>query len=172
VSVALSNRMVGDQDLAALLLTVLDASGARAEQLALEVDHSMLRDDEGDPAEVLAVLRDMGFQVLVGGMTASCCSHGFAGLPVHGIKLASEFVATLGEDDKPEASAERAIGGVVSAAQLAELPVYAVGVQHERHAVALRELGVELGQGAHFGPPSLPFEVEPMIIAGTVDPDW
>ena len=172
VSVALSNRMVGDQDLAALLLAVLEASGARAEQMALEVDHSMLRDADGDPAEVLTVLRDMGFRVLVGGMTASCCPHGFAGLPVHGIKLAAEFVATLGEDDKPESSAERAIGTVVSAAQLAELPVHAVGVHHERHAVALRELGVELGQGEHFGPPSLPFEVEPMIIAGTVDPDW
>jgi len=172
VSVALANRMVGDQDLAALLLAVLEASGAQAGQLALEVDHSMLRDAEGDPAEVLAVLHDMGFQVLVSGMTASCCSHGFADLPVHGIKLAPEFVATLGEDDKPEPSAERAIGGVVSAAQLAELPVYAVGVHHDRHAAALRELGVEFGQGDHFGPPSLPYEVEPMIIAGTVDPDW
>ena len=172
VSVALANRMVGDQDLAALLLTVLDASGARADQLALEMDHSMLRDAEGDPAEVLTVLRDMGFRVLVSGMTASCCPHGFADLPVHGIKLAPEFVATLGEDDKPEPAAERAIGGVVSAAQLAELPVYAVGVHHERHAAALRELGVEYGQGDHFGPPSLPYEVEPMIIAGTVDPDW
>jgi PAS domain S-box-containing protein/diguanylate cyclase (GGDEF)-like protein len=172
VSVALANRMIGDQDLAALLLAVLDASGARAEQLTLEVDHSMLRDDDGDPAEVLTVLRDMGFRVLVGGMTASCCPHGFTDLPVHGIKLAPEFVATLGEDDKPDPAAQRAIGGVVSAAQLAELPVYAVGVHHERHATALRELGVEYGQGDHFGPPSLPYEVEPMIIAGTVDPDW
>jgi PAS domain S-box-containing protein/diguanylate cyclase (GGDEF)-like protein len=172
VSVALPNRMVGDQDLTALLLAVLDASGAAAGQLALEVDHSMMFDAEGDPAEVLTVLRDMGFQVLVSGLTANCCPRGFADLPVHGIKLAPEFVATLGEDDKPEPSAERAIGGVVSAAQLAELPVCAVGVHHERHAVALRELGVELGQGDHFGPASLPFEVEPMIIAGTVDPDW
>ncbi|MFI9384778.1 putative bifunctional diguanylate cyclase/phosphodiesterase [Kutzneria sp. NPDC052558] len=172
VSVALANRMVGDQDLTALLLAVVQASGARPEQLALEVDHSMLRDADGDPAEVLSVLRDMGFRVLVGGMTASCCPHGFGDLPVHGIKLAAEFVATLGEDDKPEPAAERAIGGVVSAAQLAELPVYAVGVHNERHAATLRELGVEYGQGDHFGPPSLPYEVEPMIIAGTVDPDW
>jgi EAL domain-containing protein (putative c-di-GMP-specific phosphodiesterase class I) len=105
-------------------------------------------------------------------MTATGCPHGFVGMPVHGVKLAPQFVATLGVDDKPEPAAERAIGGVVSAAQLAELPVYAVGVQHERQAAALRELGVEFGQGDHFGPPSLPFEVEPMIIAGTVDPDW
>ncbi|MFC0431161.1 bifunctional diguanylate cyclase/phosphodiesterase [Kutzneria buriramensis] len=172
LSVALSDRMVGDQDLSALLLAVLDASGARAEQLVLEVSPDMLRDADGDPAEVLTVLTDLGFKVLVGGMTASCCPHGFGGLPLHGVKLAPEFVATLGEDDKPEPSAERAIGGVVSAAQLAELPVHAAGVHHERHAVALRELGVELGQGDWFGPPSLPFEVEPMIIAGTVDPDW
>jgi diguanylate cyclase (GGDEF)-like protein len=172
VSVALANRMVCDQEIVALLRTVVEASGARYEQIALEVDNGVLRDPDGDPAEVLDVLADMGFKVLVGGMTATGCPHGLTDLPVHGVKLAPEFVATLGEDDKPEPSAERAIGGVVSAAQLAELPVYAVGVHHERHAAALRDLGVELGQGDYFGPPSLPFEVEPMIISGTVDPDW
>jgi EAL domain-containing protein (putative c-di-GMP-specific phosphodiesterase class I) len=132
----------------------------------------VLRDPDGDPAEVLGVLQELGFLVLVSGMTATSCPHGFADLPVHGVKLAPQFVATLGVDDKPDPSAERAIGSVVSAARLAELPVYAVGVQDERHAAALRELGVDFGQGDHFGPPSLPFEVEPMIIAGNVDPDW
>ncbi|MEV6610297.1 EAL domain-containing protein [Kutzneria sp. NPDC051319] len=172
VSVALPNRMVRDQDIVALLRTVVEASGARYDQLALEVDNSVLRDADGDPAEVLDVFQELGFRLLVTGMTATGCPHGLTGLPVHGVKLAPEFVATLGADDKPEPAAERAISDVVSAARLAELPVYAVGVNHERHATALRELGVELGQGDHFGPPSLPFEVEPMIIAGTVDADW
>jgi predicted signal transduction protein with EAL and GGDEF domain len=172
VSVALADRMVCDQELVALLRTIVEGSGAEYGQLALEVDTSVLRDPDGDPTEVLDVLSDMGFRVLVSGITASSCPHGLTGLPVHGVKLAPEFVASLGEDDKPDPGAEQAIAAVVSAARLAGLAVYAAGVHHERHALALADLGVELGQGDHFGPPSLPFEVEPMIVAGAVDPDW
>jgi PAS domain S-box-containing protein/diguanylate cyclase (GGDEF)-like protein len=172
VSVPLADRLVREPDLVALLRGIMRETGADPSLLALEVNHGVLFDVDGDPAEAIGVLADMGFGVVVRGMVAGNCPHGFRDLPLVAVKLDAEFVATLGTDDEPDPAAERAIGTLVSAAELAELPVHAPGVHSEQIATALRDLGVELGQGGYVGPPSLPFEIDPMITAGTVDPDW
>ncbi|AHI00579.1 putative bifunctional diguanylate cyclase/phosphodiesterase [Kutzneria albida] len=173
VCIGLPNRQSCDQDLIRQLMSVVDQTGVRPELLQLEVDQSVVRDRDGEPLEALSVMVDNGFRVVVSGVGAGGSGPlALAGLPVHGIKLASGFVATLGDGDKPDPTAERAIGTAVSLAHLAELTVHAAGVDREQHAATLRELGVDVGQGQHFGPPALPFEVEPMITSGTVDPEW
>jgi PAS domain S-box-containing protein/diguanylate cyclase (GGDEF)-like protein len=173
VSIGLPNRQVRDQDLIALLQSVIEETGAQPCRVQLEIDQSVVRDAAGEPLEVVSVLTDLGFRVVVSGVGSS--GQGpltFTDLGVHGLKLAPAFVATLGDGDKPDLSTERALSTVMSLAKQAELSVHAPGVESDRHAEALRELGVGLGQGGHFGPPSLPFEIDPMIISGTVDPEW
>ncbi|MBV8933528.1 MAG: EAL domain-containing protein [Kutzneria sp.] len=171
MAVHLPDRQARDQELIGLLMSMVRSSGVEPDQLQLEIDQNVIRDDRGEPLEALSVLADNGFQVVISGVGGS--GRGpltLAGLPVRGVKLAPTFVAALGTAARPDPLVVRAIGGVVSLAEVAGLPVLAAGVTSQAQAATLRDVGVVLGQGEHFGPFALPFEIEPMIAEGTVDP--
>jgi EAL domain-containing protein (putative c-di-GMP-specific phosphodiesterase class I) len=68
------------------------------------------------------------------------------------IKIDRSFVANMGPD-RPDAAI---VGAVIFMSAALGLEVVAEGVEQERQAVMLREMGCPLAQGFHFGRPQRP----------------
>ena len=70
-------------------------------------------------------------------------------MPVDELKIDREFIRSLGRDPEDEAIVE----AVTHLAHAREMRVVAEGLETEDLVVRVRDLGVDLGQGAYFANP-------------------
>jgi len=123
----------------------VEATGAPAGALALEITESMLIDRGPDRLALLEELRELGVELLLDdfGTGWSSLSH-LAQLPITGLKIDRSFVAGLDGSHAP------IVDAIVRLARAFALPVIAEGIEDEGQLQALRRLGCDLGQGFLF----------------------
>jgi len=149
VSVNVSSRQLEEEGFVAQVLRVLAETGASPCQLALELTESAL----GTPAAaaMLQRLRDTGIVLFIDDFGVGYSNlMRLQSLPFDVIKIDRGFVNAL-EDDGAGVAMIRAM--VVLASELG-LGVIAEGIEHERQARMLRDLGVSRGQGYFYGRPA------------------
>ena len=136
----------------------LRESGVAPTSVVLEITETVLLPDEGVTLERLNDLAALGVRLFIDDFGTGYSSLSYLQqLPVHGIKLAREFVSTLGRGPLIDpsnpllASAASATGLVRTIRTLATTlglsSIIAEGVETAEQRDALLELGYRLGQG-------------------------
>lgn len=167
VSVNVSPRQFAAGDFAATVERTLAATGARPEQLVLEITESVLVSDVERTREQLARLVGLGVRVAVDdfgtGYSALAYLRQF---PIDIVKLDRQFVREIG------VTPERATvaGAVIQLAHTLGHEVVAEGVE-ERHQVdALVRMGCDYLQGHHYAAALPPDELRGVVVTRRTSP--
>ncbi len=124
-------------------------AGAEPGAIVLEITESALMGDAPASAEVLAKLRDQGFGIAIDDFGTGYSSLAYLKrLPATSIKVDQTFTSHL-----PDPQDLSVVMAILAIADSYGLSVVAEGVETERHAAILRELGCAQGQGYYFGRP-------------------
>jgi diguanylate cyclase (GGDEF)-like protein len=149
--VNLSAAQLRDPELIPMVRTVLAESGIPPDRLALKITETELLDDAEKSAARFQELRALGVRISLDDFGTGYSSLSYLhSLPLDSLKIAKPFVDGLAGEGR-EASF---IGVIVDLARKLELDVIAEGIETPAQLNALRELGVELGQGYLVGRPA------------------
>ncbi len=150
VSVNVSARQLRDDSLVDHVEAELARHGVPAEMLVLEITESAMMSDQDVASSLLHRLRDLGLTLAVDDFGTGYSSLGhLRRFPVSKVKIDRAFVSGI-EHDPDDAEIVRA---VVAMSLAMRLDVVAEGIETEGQRALLQELGVQLGQGWHFGRP-------------------
>jgi diguanylate cyclase (GGDEF)-like protein/PAS domain S-box-containing protein len=146
VCIQLPKRLAIDPDLVLLVKEQLDRQELPGKALRLCTDSSALLDPRGEVLESLAVLSDLGAQlVLTVSGSADLELIPAHRLPVRHVILTGAVIDGLVE--RADESATRHLGQLIERARELNLRIGAEGVRHEDHAARLREFGVLAARG-------------------------
>jgi EAL domain-containing protein (putative c-di-GMP-specific phosphodiesterase class I) len=149
VSVNLSARQFETNGLVEDVARILEDTGLPATALELEITESVVMDQSEAGIRTLRRLRELGVRLVLddfgtGYSSLSYLKH----LPLDTIKIDRTFVAGIDE------VADRSIvDAVIALAHGLGIGVVAEGIETDRQADQLRELGCDLGQGYLFARP-------------------
>jgi diguanylate cyclase (GGDEF)-like protein len=150
VQVNLSAIELEDEGLVDGVVSAIESSGIRPEQLTLEVTESLLMQDRIRGAATLDALRALGVRLSLDDFGTGYSSLSYLrALPLDQLKIAREFVDTLAENTVDTAFVKL----MVELANTMGLVVVAEGIETAEQLQALRELGCDLGQGYYFAAP-------------------
>jgi diguanylate cyclase (GGDEF)-like protein/PAS domain S-box-containing protein len=118
--------------------------------LTLEVACSLAHHDAEAQRHTLNLLREVGVRLAADDAGSGFSTLGnLTRLPVDELKIDREFVRSLGHDPEDDAIVE----AVTHLAHARDMRVVAEGLETEALVVRVRDLGVDLGQGAFFANP-------------------
>lgn len=150
VSVNLSARNLAEPDLPDDVASLLDMYGLPSDALVVEITESAIAEDPARATATLERLAALGVTVSVDDFGIGYSSLGrLTVLPVGEVKIDRSFVMSA------VASAENAVivRSVVDLGHDLGLRVVAEGVEDERSAQMLADLGCDLAQGFYYAPP-------------------
>ena len=122
----------------------VDRHGLDAGRLSIEITESLALDDSAETGDLLHRLRDLGARIAVDDFGTGYSSLAYLRrLPIDRIKIDRSFVDGVGTD--PEATAVARV--IVELARSLRLSTVAEGIEHQTQALALAEMGCDMGQG-------------------------
>jgi EAL domain-containing protein (putative c-di-GMP-specific phosphodiesterase class I) len=152
ISVNLSVRQMRQHRLVDRLLEVIAAHGVPAPRLKLEVTESMLMDDVEAQIAVLRRLREAGIAVIIDDFGTGYSSLSYIQrFDFDVLKIDRSFLPAGDGGEGWEL-----VQMIIKLAHEKRAAVVAEGVETEYHAVRLRELGCDWGQGFWFAKPLTP----------------
>jgi len=150
LSVNLSGISLRDETLLRHVETTLAARGIQPGRLIFEITETVALTDLSFAREWIERLRVPGCQIALDDFGTGFTSFAYLrALPADYVKLDGSFVRTLDCD----ATSQGLVATISSAAQLLGKSVIAEMVESEAIADRLRDLGIEYGQGYHWGRP-------------------
>ncbi|MFK8023278.1 MAG: putative bifunctional diguanylate cyclase/phosphodiesterase [Ilumatobacter sp.] len=153
VTVNVSARQLSRSEFVDTVATTLATHDLRPHQLAIELTENVLMDAAGTSLQQLTRIRDMGVHVGVDDFGTGYASLTYLKqLPVSFVKIDRSFVDGLQDDQNDRTIADAVIG----LADALDLTVIAEGVETEKQAEILTELGCRFAQGYLFGRPAPP----------------
>ncbi len=150
LSVNVSARQFGGDDILSLVRTALHESGLPPDHLRLELTESAVMEDPEDAALKLAALKRLGV-----GLAIDDFGTGYSSLsqlsrfPIDALKVDRSFVS--GMSARPEE--EQIVRTIVALADHLGVATVAEGVETPRQRVRLQRLGCRFGQGFLFSRP-------------------
>jgi diguanylate cyclase (GGDEF)-like protein len=148
VSVNLSPRQLTDRGLVASVADVLDRSGLPPEHLQLEITESTALDGHHD---VLREIAGLGVRLAIDDFGTGYSSLALLPqLPIHGVKLAAEFLSAL---DPREIRSTTVLRHTIAFCRDLGITVTGEGIETRAQEQRLRDLGCHLGQGFLFARP-------------------
>lgn len=150
VSVNLSVRQLAQGDLAEVVSTIVADTGARPQDLLLEITESVLMHTGPRMVDTLGAIKDLGIRIGIDDFGTGHSSLAYLKrLPIDFLKIDRSFVDGL--DDDPEDSA--IVAAIIGLARALGLQAVAEGVEQEVQVARLVELGCERAQGFLFSRP-------------------
>jgi len=147
VSVNLSAKQFGDEDLSAQVETVLGQSGLDARQLKLEITESAVLENHEAARQVLTRLKDKGIKLSLDDFGTGYSSFSYLyQLPYDTLKIDRSFVSRICD----EGQNTDVIHAIIVLAHKLGMDVVAEGVETATQASQLRQMGCEYAQGNHF----------------------
>jgi diguanylate cyclase (GGDEF)-like protein/PAS domain S-box-containing protein len=161
ISINISPRQLADPALPDVVVGAIERAAADPMGLCLEITETAAV-DAGDPT--LSALKASGVKLALDDFGAGFSSlHQIRRLPpVDTLKIDRSFVEEIGR--RPADAA--IVAAIVGMARALEMVTVAEGIQNERQVRILRELGVDRGQGYHFGRPVGPGAIEELVRSG------
>jgi diguanylate cyclase (GGDEF)-like protein/PAS domain S-box-containing protein len=153
ISVNLSPRQIAEPELVSVVARALESSGLPPDHLCLEVTETALFEVTRSGSRNVQALKELGVRLVLDdfGTGYSSLSH-LKDMPVDMIKIDRSFVANM----SPGGPDGAIVAAVLLMGSALGLDVVAEGVEQERQAELLRELGCPMAQGFHFGRPLAP----------------
>jgi diguanylate cyclase (GGDEF)-like protein/PAS domain S-box-containing protein len=148
--VNLSARQVTDPRFVDSLASILASTGLDPRALSLEITESVLIDDADGVLDTLRRLKAIGVHLVLDDFGTGYSSLAYVKrFPIDVLKIDRAFVDGLSEDKNDAAI----VTAIISMGSALDVEVVAEGVETERQASQLRELGCELAQGFLFAKP-------------------
>jgi diguanylate cyclase (GGDEF)-like protein len=150
LSVNLSMRQLQDPQLVDKVDNALRKAGLDATTLTLEITETMMMEDEQYATSVLRDLKELGVRISLDdfGRGYSSLNH-VKDFPVDSLKIDKTFIDGLGKNPVDGAIVRL----IVELAHTLSLKVTAEGVENERQARSLVNMGCDLGQGFYYSKP-------------------
>lgn len=157
IAVNVSARQLARGDFVRHVSEALWETGFPAQLLELELTESSVMKDEGEAAEQLTRLRNLGVRISIDdfGTGFSSLSR-LQNLPIDQLKIDRAFIRDMDAAKSTLPLAQ----GIVTLAHALGLQVVAEGVETERQAEILQGLGCQEAQGWLFGRPVPPAELK------------
>ncbi|MEL7496133.1 MAG: EAL domain-containing protein [Planctomycetota bacterium] len=153
VSVNLSNRQLGDQDLVVEVLSELKNAGLATHHLRLEVTESSIMKNPERGAIALAKFRQAGVKVAIDDFGTGYSSLSYIHqLAPDVVKIDRSFVDTL----PTSTDKQTIVTAIIALAEGLGLDVVAEGIETEQQRQMLTSLGCAYAQGFLFSPPLAP----------------
>jgi diguanylate cyclase (GGDEF)-like protein/PAS domain S-box-containing protein len=167
VAVNLSARHIVSGQAPDLLREALEATGAEAGRIEIEVTEDVFIRDPDAAATTLARLRDLGVKLALDDFGTGYASLGYLQqLPFDVIKLDRSFVAGLGSSPRTE----RIVDAVARIAHGLGARLVAEGVESAVQLARLRDIGCDEGQGYLLGRPMAPDALARIALPGAPKP--
>ncbi len=139
----------------------INAVGIEAQNVALELDESVLRDEADQIRSTLRLLKRIGVRLAVHDFgTGDSSLRQLAALPIDTIKVDRRFVAALGTEDATSQIAH----AVIATGSALELNVIGAGAETRAQVEVLRKLGCSSAQGFLFAQP-MPAAAVSLLVA-------
>jgi EAL domain-containing protein (putative c-di-GMP-specific phosphodiesterase class I) len=149
VSVNVSASELQNPRWAEWVLHELEHHRVAGRNLCVEITEGVLIRADSVVFDQLAALRSAGVRIALDDFGTGYSSIAYLRqLPVDRIKLDRAFVSDLADDDK----ARRIVASVLALGRTLDIDLVAEGVEDERTAQVLRDLGCTLAQGWYFSP--------------------
>ena len=156
MAVNLSARRLSDLALPGQVAEALMRHGIPPALLVLEVTETGILADPARVDVVIGTLRDLGVAIAVDDYGTGNASLSYLKrLEVDELKIDKSFVIDMRRDKHDFII----VGSTIALALDLGLRVIAEGIEDEATAVALRELGCDVGQGYHLGRPTTPDQI-------------
>ena len=150
IAINLSARNILDPELPGYLLQAAERHNVEPHRIQLEITETILIKDPASATKVLQRLADAGFSLALDDFGTGYSSLAYlARFPIHALKIDRSFVSEMLTHSQSRAIVEATI---VLARGLG-LKVTAEGVEHEKEAQLLRELGCDSAQGYLYSMP-------------------
>ncbi len=172
IAVNVSGRQLQDPGFVEDVRLALKASGIKPSTVVLEITESVLLPGDGTVVERLHALAALGVALYIDDFGTGYSSLSYLQmLPVHGLKLAQEFVDALPGTDS-ESGLVRTIRDMAGTLGLSA--IVAEGIERPEQWDSLLSLGYSVGQGFHLAVP-MPASRVPTFLSGLQRPgegDW
>jgi diguanylate cyclase (GGDEF)-like protein/PAS domain S-box-containing protein len=153
ISVNLSALQLSRLDLAETVERVLGETGLEGSRLTLDVTETVYVKVLAANTAILDRLTDLGVRFSIDDFGTGYSSLSYLKrLPADAIKIDQSFVKSLGEDVEDTA----VVRMIIELAHTLGLEVIAEGVETEKQAALLKEMGCDFAQGYHFSKPLPP----------------
>lgn len=153
IGLHLTPRLAREQDLIQILRDTLDKTGAWTDRLRLSIPASVIVDEQGEPLENLATLREIGLGAIIHGFgTGNAGLVDLSKLPVNGVAIAPSVVRAVGQSDV-DSPLEDALRQIVTLANHVRVRVIADGVDTAELRTRLQNVGVHYASGPAIGEP-------------------
>lgn len=163
VSVNLSAKQFGDDDLSAQIEAALGETGLDARQLVLEITESAVLENRDQATGALERLKRQGVRVSLDDFGTGYSSFSYLHqLPYDTLKIDRSFIARLGE----EGDATEIVHAIIVLAHNLRMNVVAEGVETAAQAQQLKSMWCEYAQGFHFARPLEPSAVAELLSGG------
>jgi EAL domain-containing protein (putative c-di-GMP-specific phosphodiesterase class I) len=162
-SINLSGKSLGDMDFKRLLIERIKGTSLNTRHFGFEITETALVGDISDTAATINEIRELGCAFSLDDFGSGYASFSYLkDFPVDYVKIDGIFVREI--LNKPADYAM--ISSITEIAHFMEKKVIAEFVSDETTAMALKHMGVDFGQGYHFGKP-IPLEeaLKEIIIA-------
>ena len=156
MAVNLSARHLSDLALPRQVAEALARHGIPPAMLVLEVTETGILADPARVDAVIGTLRELGVAIAVDDYGTGHASLSYLKtLEVDELKIDKSFVVDMGRDTHDFII----VRSTIALALDLGLRVIAEGIEDEQTAVALRDLGCDVGQGYHLGRPTTPHQI-------------
>jgi diguanylate cyclase (GGDEF)-like protein len=150
VTVNLSARQVGDDQIVEQVSAALAASGLEPHRLVLEITETVLMHDRDAAAATLWLLKGLGVRIAIDDFGTGYSSLAYLRrFPIDMLKVAREFVDGLGRDAHDDVITH----AIVELANTLGLLTVAEGIETTQQSETLAALGCDIAQGYLFSRP-------------------
>jgi diguanylate cyclase (GGDEF)-like protein len=162
-------RQLSQADFVDRIHHALDATGASADSIVLQIDERSLSGDMGMLRQTIRAARSLGVRIALDDPGAGLSSLGhIRHFDIDILRVDAAYVAGAGSDRRDAA----VVSHVIGLAKALGVVTLADGVERAEHVEALRGLGCDLAQGDYFASPILPESVEELFRHPTVHGEW
>lgn len=164
MSVNFSGKDFESQGFVENVQETLDATGVPPHRVKLEITESLLMHSPDTARQILGALRDRGASIAIDDFGTGYSSLSYLhSLPADTLKIDQSFVRAMFDD----ASNRSLVRSIVGLAKGLEMKIVAEGIEEAPQARALRELGVDYGQGWLFSRARPAADVEKLLAEWT-----
>ena len=157
IAVNLSGASLANQSLLDAIEATLGRVGVDPDRVTFEITETAAAENIEAATALVVRLRELGCRVALDDFGTGFGSFTYLSrLPVTELKIDNEFARGV----RTGVAERRVIDAVVSVGQAFGIRTVAEGVEDEETLAILREAGIDLGQGWHFGRPQLVDEVK------------
>jgi diguanylate cyclase (GGDEF)-like protein/PAS domain S-box-containing protein len=150
INVNISPRELAQRDLVERIQEVLGANDVNPRRLCIEITENAVLDELDAAIETLDAIRELGVRLAIDDFGTGYSSLSYLRrLPVDTVKIDRTFTTELNTDSNDVTI----VAGIIGLARGLGLEVVAEGVETERQAEILVELGCSQGQGYLYSPP-------------------